>query len=185
MTSNPQVAGTKAEEQAATFQRFVEVDSESIDLIDHMAYALYEREKFAFLQSFRELHGRPPTEAELDTFAIGSLLDSRIDALRSKATEILREFSESVLSEAEKEVESRYREKFHEELKKARPFFRTLWDNILANIGALAITALVLVVIYGSKIGVAGLVGEVFNYDIKERATRPAAAEGLGPAPQK
>lgn len=167
------------------YRQFVAADSDSIDLIDHVAYSLYKRDKLGFLTAFAQTHGREPTDAELHAFVSGSMLQTRIDSFRNEATELLRSFSEVVLSEAEKEVEERYRLKFDEELRKVRPFWRTLWDNILANIGALAITALVLLVIYGSKIGAATLIGEVFNYDVKDRSAQqstPSHTAAKGPA---
>lgn len=157
------------------YLQFVGMDVDSIDLIDHVAYSLYKRDKLAFCTAVFEAKKSAPTSEEMGAFNIASVLPDRITGYRNEATELLREFSEQVLSEAELEVEDRYRQQFYAELKKARPFWRSIWDNILANLGALAITALVVLVIYGSRIGFTNLIGDIFNYDIKERTSQSTA----------
>lgn len=160
---------------AEPFRLFVDVDAGEIDLIDSVAYALYKQRKLEFVRSFNSTHGRAPTTQEVENFILGATLPASIEAFRTAATEALREFSEEVLTAAEAEVEQRYHSQLVAELKKARPFVKTLGENILANLGALAVIALILLVIYGSRIDGISLLGDVFGYDIKERPAVPAS----------
>lgn len=171
----PTPAGAAPSLRKVPYRHFVKPDADSIDLIDHVAYGLYKRDKLAFIESFEKANNCKPQEADFDAFFISSTLPNRVESYRGTATELLRDFSEEVLTEAETEVEERYKTKFNQELRKVRPFWRTLADNVLANIGTIVLVAFVLVAIYGSRIGAVNLVGEVFNYDIKERAPNSGA----------
>jgi hypothetical protein len=141
------------------FRHFVDVDADAIDLIDSVAYAMYKQRKLQFLQTFEDANGRPASSQEIQNFILAAALPASVEAFRTAATEALREFSEEVLTVAETEVEERYKAELIAKLSAARPFWTTLGENILANLGALAAIALVLVVIYGARLDAATLIG--------------------------
>jgi hypothetical protein len=89
------------------YRQFIGTDVDSIDLINHVAYSLYKRDKLAFVTVIDEAYKRIPTKDEMGAFCMGSLLPDRIAAYRNEATELSRAFSEEVLSEAEIEVDDR------------------------------------------------------------------------------
>lgn len=191
MTDQIQIEAVEAERAIAStlaaadsvepYQRFADIASDDIDLIDNVAYALYKRRKLEFVRAFVAAKGKSPNPAEVNNFILAATLPTSVDSLRAEATETLRTFSEQVLREAEAETEDRYRRQLMSELKKARPFLKTLMENILANIGALAVTALILLVIYGSRIGAVNLFGEVFGYEIKDKTS---GAQPVAPSSQ-
>lgn len=159
------------------YKCFVDTNSEAIDLIDSVAYALYKRRKLAFVTSYTQRHGNPPGASEVENFILASTLPESIEAFKAEATDTLRVFSEEVLTQAEAELVDEYNRRLLAELKKTRPFLKSLAENILANLGALAVTALIILVIYGSQIGVPELIGRVFGYEVKKvPAEQPAPA---------
>lgn len=135
-----------------------------------LVYALYKQRKLEFVRSFTSTHGRPPATHEVENFILSSTLPASIEAFRTAATEALRELSEEVLTATEAEVEQRYKDQMVAELKKARPFWKTLGENILANIGSVTVLAVIVLLIYSSKLNPIELIGDVFGYDVKEKA---------------
>lgn len=183
MTTQPIASSQSASRPLEPYRKFVDDDSDAIDLIDSVAYVLYKQRKLDFVKAFTGANSRAPTAQEMESFVLAQTLPASVESFKATATETLRSFSEGVLSEAEAEVEERYKRQLVEELTKARPFLRTLAENILANLGAVAVLAIILLLIYGSRIGVAGLVGDVFGYDIKERPISNQVGPSL-PAPR-
>lgn len=161
---------------AEPFRCFVGIDSDEIDLIDSVAYALYKERKLEFVESFRQTQARPPTSQEIENFILSATLPASVESFRTAATEALRQFSEEVLTATESEMADRYHAEMVAELKKARPFLKTLVENILANVGAVALLALLLLLLYGSRLNPIVVLGDVFGYDVKEKAGSPAGA---------
>ncbi|MFN9623627.1 MAG: hypothetical protein ACK587_12480 [Cyanobacteriota bacterium] len=84
---------------------------ESKDDINGMiAYALYKREKIEFIRSFLSKCGRAPTEEERKSFFVSSNTDARLNAYRTQAGVIAREFLEISLEEKVKEIEGKWQE---------------------------------------------------------------------------
>lgn len=138
------------------------VDSDA-DLIGHVAYALYKREKLKFCESIKQKHGRPATTQELDVFIHASGLPTRIESYRAEAELLLKNFSEEVLDVTTQEIQERYDAKLVHELKQHKSMPRAIFENTWGNLLSLGVIALILVVLYGSRIGVLPLVNEIFG----------------------
>lgn len=150
------------------YRSFV-AEGASPGVIEHVSYSLFQRDKLAFCTSHSEQHGKPPSAEELAAFVRASLLPDRITAYQAEAETILQVFAENALTTASQEAEERHRQHFYSELKKVRPFWRNMVENMFANMAALALTALVVIAIYGTRISFVSLLGDIFGYDIKER----------------
>lgn len=155
---------------AQPFRAFVDEDPEHNDLIGYVAYALYKKDELDFVVDRESVTDSGQRAVELGAFRVASLLPSRVQSYRDQAAVLLQEFADRALDGAEGEVEARYRQKYVDDLAKARPFIKTLGDNILANLATLGIVALLVLLIYGSRIGLIPLLGEVFNYEVREKA---------------
>lgn len=78
------------------------VESEN-DMIGHIAYSLYKKQKVEYITTFKDKEGRMPEEVELDTFHHAS--QATISAIKVQATQILSTFMETVLQERIAEIE--------------------------------------------------------------------------------
>lgn len=159
---------------SSIYETFVGPADDELDLIALVSYSLYKRDKLAFIEHYRDAHGRDPSQAELSAFIVSGTLPTRIKAYNDEATAVLQIFSEAVLTSASDEVEERCQKKFDEELRKVRPFWRTLGENVLANVGALVLGAILLVVVYASRLDPAKVVGEALGYDIRSHEPTPS-----------
>lgn len=168
LSSPPPAGSTPA---ADPYSKFISDPANSIDVVDHVAYSLYKRDKLAFFAAHRLLSSADPTEGQMEVFVCASTLGTRIAAYKSEASQILQAFCEAVLTSASDEERSKQKKHFHNELKKARPFWRNMLENMFANMAALALTALVVIAIYGTRISAVSLLADIFGYDIKERPT--------------
>ncbi|KRB21567.1 hypothetical protein ASE08_21585 [Rhizobacter sp. Root16D2] len=162
------------------YRYFVEDDNDA-GPIEHVAYSLFKRDKLAFIASHTSAHSSAPSFGELGAFIRGALLPDRVKAYLAEAEVLLQGFAEATLDAAGNEAEERHRQHYYDELKKARPVWKMMWDNMLANMLALIITAFVVIAFYGTKISAVSMLGEIFGYEIKERpkpeftAERPAS----------
>lgn len=169
------------------YSKFISDPATSIDVVDHVAYSLYKRDKLAFIVAHKQFGGVLPTDTEMGVFVCASTLDSRISSYKSEASQILQGFCEAVLTNASDEERVKQKKHFYNELKRARPFWRNMLENMFANMAALALTALVVIAIYGTRISAVSLMGDIFGYDIKERpptvlTVQPTAKSGNGAA---
>lgn len=149
-----------------TYSALVQSDA---DMTGHVAYALYKRDKLKFCESYAAKNGKPPTASEIQVFIDSANLATRIDAYRSEAEMALQVFAQEVL---EVEIESQsaaFNAKLVEELKRARSFPRAVWENLVANLLAIAVGALLVLILYGARVGFVPLLGEVFGYDVKDK----------------
>lgn len=139
------------------------------DMVGHVAYALYKRDKLSFIQAVRDEKGRAPTDEEVWAFIVSSNLGLRIDAYRSEAEQALQVLSGELLQGAAEELGRQYQQELTQQLQKAKSFFRAVAESLLANLLAVAVIALVAVVLYGTRIGFVGLAADVFGYEVKAR----------------
>lgn len=150
----------------STYSALVQSDA---DMTGHVAYALYKRDKLKFCESFGAKNSRPPTSSEIQVFIESANLPTRIGAYRTEAEVALQEFAQEVL---EVEIESQnaaFNARLVEELKKARSFPRAVSENLVANLLAIAVGALFVLILYGARLGFVPLLGEVFGYEVRDK----------------
>lgn len=169
----PATATTSGSERAhhSTYASLVTVDT---DMIGHVAYALYKRDKLRFCDAMSKKHSRPATKEEIQAFIDSS--NVRLDSYRSEAEKLLEQFSEEVLRGVIDESIETQRKEYTRKLEAARPFWRAVLENFTANVAGLAVTALVVIVLYSSRVGLVPLLADIFGYQVQEK---PA----VGPVP--
>lgn len=150
----------------ATYNNLVKDDN---DMVGHVAYALYKRDKLKFCQQLAAEQDRPVTGEQIQTFIAGSNLDVRLAAYRNEAEELLERFSEVMLDEAVKAEQARMEKELLDRLEAAQPFWRGVGQNIVAGLTVIAISALMLVIIHGQRIGYARLLGDIFGYEVTQK----------------
>jgi len=139
------------------------------DLIGLIAYSLYKGDKMAYIKQHISSEGREPSETEMLAFCRTIALPGQISSLRNKAAVLLEEMNEEVLKVAVSELQDNFKNQLVEELKKPRSFWKSVGENLVANILAAAVTVLAVVVVYGAQIGYVKLAGDVFGYEVKPK----------------
>lgn len=151
---------------AATHLTYASLVGGDNDMVGHVAYALYKRDKLAFIEKMNADMDRNPTDEELSAFIMASNLQLRTDAYRSEAEQALQVFSQEVLSEAMSELERKYEKDLAVELSKSRSWLRAIAENLVANLLAVGVLALIAVAVYGTRIGFVNLAADVFGYEL-------------------
>lgn len=149
-----------------TYSALVQSDA---DMTGHVAYALYKRDKLKFCESFAAKNARPPSTAELKIFIDAANLPTRLEAYRTEAVAALQDFAQEVLEVQLSEQETSFNERLVRELRVARSWPRAIVENLIGNLLAIAVTALLVLLLYGARIGFVPLLGDVFGYDVTER----------------
>ena len=174
--SSEQVQPATAVTAPAAHTTYSELVQSDADMIGHVAYALYKRDKLKFCESIAAKQLRPVVVGELEVFIHSANLPTRLDAYRSEAEKALQDFAQEVLAVELDDAARDYHRKLSDELKVARSFWRAVGENLVANVLAIGVTALIVLVIYGTRIGLLPLLGDVFGYDVKEKPAASAPA---------
>ena len=102
------------------------------------------------------------------TFIHAAALSTRIIAYRSEAERLLERFSEAVLEVAIKDIESESEKELVRKLTEAKSWSRAIGENLIANVLAVALVALVAIVIYGTRIGFLPLLANSLGYTLQQ-----------------
>lgn len=146
-----------------TFSKFVESPD---DLSGLIAYALYKADKVAFCDTH--------PDADVNGFILTANLPTQVVAYRLKAELMLEDMTEEALGEAVEKIEKDYISRA-ENIEKALGFWRGVGSNIIANLAALAISILVVVLVFGNKLN---FWDGLYNYF---KSDAPAAVEQKAP----
>lgn len=136
------------------------------DLVGLIAYGLYKREKLEFIAKIHAEREDGPSNGDVQAFHTAATTDGRLANYRDQAERLLARFSEEMLEDQAVTLQVEYEQELISELKSAQPFWRGVWQNLAANILALAITALVLVILWASKIGFLQVIELIFGVHI-------------------
>ena len=102
----------------STYSTLVRGDA---DLIGHVAYALYKRDKLKFCDAFASKYGRRPSTDEVGVFIASSNLDTRIDGYRSQAETLLERMTEYQLEDAVMQIKADADASLLRKLSQAKP----------------------------------------------------------------
>ncbi len=137
------------------------------DLVGLIAYSLYKRDKLDFIERHKATAGCVPTPDELQVLYQLVNTPGQIEALRTRSATLLEQVTEVVLEDAFQKMEQDYQVKLIAELKVPKSFWRAVSENIVANIGAAALVALVLVLLYLSRVDAVPVIGNALGYQVK------------------
>lgn len=167
------------------------------DIIGIIAYARYKQQKIEWIADFRSRNGgNNPDNGEVAPFHSLTNTETAIQGYRLQAKEILDEYLarsieqasndiaesyEEVLNNELRNVEARYTAATHRlledfkrstltEIKAAKPGMASgIFQNVMANIIIVIITALVLLVLWSMKQGFFEVLGDAAGYDVKAK----------------
>jgi hypothetical protein len=123
-----------------TFSIFVENPN---DLAGLIAYALYKADKVAFIDT--------NPDADVTGFILTVNLPPQVLAYRTRAELMLEDMTEETLGEAIAGIDKDYTDKL-KKLENALGFWRGVGSNIIANLAVVAISILLVVLVFGSKL---------------------------------
>lgn len=74
------------------------------DMIGHIAYSLYKREKISYIETFRREKGRGPSDKELEAYCQSCKNPQRIQSYKKEATDLLQRFINISFDETSKQM---------------------------------------------------------------------------------
>lgn len=154
-----------------TFGLLVQDDT---DLVGHVAYALYKRDKIKFCDAELRRTGQPVTSDAVDTFIRACNLDTRISSYRSEAERLLEQMTEYVLEDAIETVKRESQDELVKKLAQGKSWLRAIAENVVGSIAVALIWATIVFVVATNKVGADKVLGDVFDKDVADR--KPAAA---------
>lgn len=75
------------------------------DIIGHVAYSLYKGDKRKFIESYREKHGKYPTNDDVEKFVESVTIDTSIERYKMEAYGIISSFLSYALDETTDRIE--------------------------------------------------------------------------------
>jgi hypothetical protein len=177
-----------ASEEAASqigHRTYAALVRDDADLIGHVAYALYKRDKLKFCDQELARTKLPATQLAIDTFIRGCNLDTRIAAYRFEAERLLEQMTEYVLEDAIEKQESEYQDRLVRELSASKPWSRTILESLVGSVVIALVWALIVVVISTSRVGFDQVLGDVWNKDIRDRPAQTSPSPLPAPTPAR
>jgi hypothetical protein len=150
------------------------------DVLGIFAYSLYKRNKIDFINKFKADHGTSPGDNEMLTFHASSTTESSLEGFRRQAVDLARAFMDSALDEERHELEQEYADKYYlskvtDEVKALKPnylfsFLFGVSQGLASSVLFAGLIGVFAFVFWSSKVGIPKLIGDIFGYEIIEKA---------------
>lgn len=151
-----------------------------LDLIGHVAYALYKRDKLKFCEEFRTKNGAPAGDAELSIFIQSANLQTRLQSYRTEAEGLLETMTEYQLEDAIAQIQADSDEKLLRKLSEAKSWGRTIAEALLGSFAVAVFWAALVFVVFANKVGVERMAKDIWNVDIGSSPQPAKPASGAG-----
>jgi hypothetical protein len=149
----------------STYSSLVEADD---DLIGHVAYALYKRDKLKFCDDYVRKHNREPEVGTLQTFVDACNLETRLRGYRSEAEQLLQAMTTFQLEDAVKAIEAEAKDEVLRQVTEAKSLRRLAGEGVFQSLITAAFWAVMVLILYASLVGPK----QVWD-DIQKRASAP------------
>lgn len=156
-----------------TFGLLVQDDT---DLVGHVAYALYKRDKIKFCDAELARTGQAATSDAVDAFIRACNLDTRVSSYRSEAERLLEQMTEYVLEDAIETIKRESQDELLEKLAQGKSWLRAIAENVVGSIVVALIWATIVLVVATNKVGADKVLGDVFDKDVADRKPATAAS---------
>ena len=178
---NPAAPAGVTAVQHSTFSSLVQDDD---DLVGHVAYALYKREKLKFCEAESKRTGNPVTQEAIGVFILSCGLDSRIASYRSEAERLLEQMTEYVLADAVKEFRAEEQEHFVRKISEGKSWKRAIAENFIGSVVVALVWALIVIMVAANKVGPDKVIGDFLGKDISDRQVPPPPPSSSRPSGQ-
>lgn len=167
------------------------------DIIGIIAYARYKQQKIEWVADFKARNGdKNPDNNDLSPFHSLTNTETAIQGYRLQAKEILDEYLSRAIEQASNDIAESYEEMLNNELRNVEARYTSatqdllekfksstlteikaskpgmisgIFQNVMANIIIVIITALILLVMWSMKQGFFQVLGDVTGYDVKAK----------------
>jgi len=143
------------------------VDNED-DIYGIIAYSVYKRHKINYIRDFKDRHeDADPTDQDMIPFNEISNSPIQLEFYRSEASELTREFLETVLSADLEEREAYFSNRVHEEISRIKP--RHALDVFKGALGSLLfvlIVGLLYFAVWSLSVSPMKIIEEIFDVKI-------------------
>ena len=133
------------------------------DLVGHVAYALYKRDKLKFCEAIRASEGRLATQEEIATFIRACNLDTTLKTYRSQAELLLERMTEYQLEDAISAIEEQAKDDLLQQLKQAKSWSRSVAEALLGSVAVAFMWAALVLVVWGNRVGFRNLAAELLG----------------------
>jgi hypothetical protein len=164
--------GSAPQNGHSTYAHLVEGED---DLVGLVAYSLYKRDKLQYIAKHIGEKGIPPTHEEVMVLCRVVSLDGQKAAYRTTAVQLLTEMYEGI-------VEDRVDEEVLAHSKEAHPFWRSVWEHVVAGLMAALILGAFGIILYSQKIGVRKIMQQMIDLPFSEPSSQN---ETIPKAPQR
>lgn len=151
--------------QHKTYSALVPKDD---DLVGHVAYALYKRDKLKFCEDYAAQNGgKPAGDPELAIFIQAANLATRLQGYRTEAERLLETMAEYQLEEAIEQIQADYNEKLLRKLSEAKSWGRSVLEALLGSVVVALVWGALVLVLYTNKVGPERVAKEIFGIDVR------------------
>jgi hypothetical protein len=168
--SSPPITTGSASISHRTFSALVQNDA---DLVGHVAYALYKRDKLKFSEEFRARNSREPLPAEVEIFIVGCNLDTRLQGYRAEAELLLEAMTEYQLDDAIEQVRIDANEELARKLSESKSWGRSIAEALIGSVAVAVMWAALVLILYTNKVGFDRMAKDIMNIDVSGANTPP------------
>ena len=151
------------------------------DLVGHVAYALYKRDKLKFCEEYALKNNHPPGDVELETFIHAANLTTRLQGYRTEAERLLETMAEYQLEDAIKVIELEANKELLRKLSEAKSWRRSIAEALVGSLAVAIVWAALVFVVFANKVGVEQMARDVWGIGL--RAAPPSATGTPGATP--
>mgnify|MGYP000147368717 CR=1 FL=1 len=132
------------------------------DLAGIIAYSIYKKQKIEVIKNIKKNKKDDEVlESELTAFVDLSNTNTQIESYRNEAKKCLREYSDILLGEKIDDIEAYYKKKL------INKFFTGVWQSVLGSLFFTLLIAILIIIVWSTKIGMEEVVENIFNVEIK------------------
>lgn len=155
---------------------FAALVQDDTDLVGHVAYALYKRDKLKFCDEEFGRSGNGPTEVDINVFIRACKLDTRIAAYRAEAERLLEQMTEYVLEDAFEKIQEDSQKELIAKLSAGKSWGRAIGEEFVGSVVVALVWAAIVLLVATNQVGFTKVVGDAMGKDIvdKPKITQPA-----------
>lgn len=146
------------------------------DVVGHMAYAFYKRDKLKFCADTRARHGRDPLTHEIEVFIQTCNLDTVLQRYRTEAEELLERLTEYQLEDAIEEVKKVHNEELVKRLSEGKSWGRVAIEALIGSFAVAILWAALAMVLYWNKFGWDRVAKDVFGVTVSSSPDAAASS---------
>lgn len=164
--------------QAISHRTYSSLVQSDADLVGHVAYALYKRDKLKFCDGFKAKNGRALSPQELEIFIQGCNLDTRLQGYRAEAEQLLETMTEFQLEDAIAQVKADANQELANRLSESKSWWRSIAEALIGSVVVAVVWAALVLLLYTNKVGGERVMKEIFGVEMNSSAPAPGNAQG-------